>query len=182
LQNAFAESANGYLQKTLLNPHGVKMSLFHKGRNQRVFIGSMDGLMIVEDLEKGSRHPYRIEIPGGGYFRLNIFWGRNRKILYADTGEELVEIDLKTSQRRTLLAYNDIGPEVRMRFGKEGERALLWLGEEKVRIYLIDLRTLQKKEIASIEEEALEDFTFDPYQKYLLLTYRDGKRKRVRLP
>jgi hypothetical protein len=182
LQDAF-KKPNAYHQRTVLNPHKIAMSLFNKARNQKVYIGDMAGLMVVEDMTEQTNRSYRVEIPGGGFFVLNVFWGKARNILYVDNAEELVEINLKTSQRRTVFAYNDIAPEVRMRFSQQGRKALLWIEEdEKATIHLVDLKTLQTEKIASEERGVLEGFAFDAHEKQLLLTYKSGEKKRTRLP
>ncbi len=170
-----------YIQ-AVTDPKYLGEPMINRTRGQQVRYGDEKGLMIVDDLLMGTSKTFRINIPCGGSFVLSPYWGKNRDILYVDDGEELTEINLKTAQRRSILVYDEIGPYTKMIFDQKGDKALFQEADSTMtRIYLIDLKSLKYHTVLTLKEEAKE-MQFDPQEKYMIVTEKNGEKKRIALP
>jgi hypothetical protein len=181
LRDAFAKDEE-YI-RMVTDPGYFGKPVVNGKRMQQVRVGTSDGLMVVDDLAKGISRTFRVNVPCGGLFSLDIFWGNDRDILYEDDGEELVEINLATGQRRTVLVYDMIGPNTRMVFSANGRQALHWEDdfENRAVIRYIDLKSLKHKKIATPDPKKVKDFAFDKSGKYLVIRYGNGKTEKIKL-
>jgi hypothetical protein len=176
LNDAFKKTNNRHCQKSILK----SKSLFNKQHSFIVSQGCADGLMVVEDLLKKTKRTYRVEVVGGGYYILSAIWGKKRNLLYIDNAQELFELNLTTSKRRIIFAYDSLGSDVKMLFTKNSN-AILWIDDyDKIFIYYIDLKTLKSKKLATKSRNVLKDFTLN--KDGLLLLMQNGKSQIVKLP
>jgi hemin uptake protein HemP len=153
-------------------------------RAQHAFVRDDNGLVVIDNLADGTFKTVRINIPCGGQVMLDLYWGNDPNIVYFDGGEELEAVNLKTARHYRILNYDMIGPNTRMVFARKHYFALFWIDDFDGHgtIHLINLKSHQNKKVTTFDSNRYKNFAFNRRETHLILTAKNGKKKRIRLP